>query len=167
MDRIEVRLVHWPTQACELDAAAAADIPRLLLVEPDVPPPEVTDELEDWIRLPADPIDMQARITNLRDAARRRGSRPRLDEDGILRRDDRWVALRPADAVLLGALLERAGRVVRTEALTARAWPQGPPSKMAVHDRLRRLTAEIAPLGLRMHRVRATGYLLEVSAPRV
>ena len=68
MDHIEVRLIHWPAQADEL-ANLAVETPRLLLVDAGAPPPEVFDPFEDWIRLPADPIDLPEVATALADFA--------------------------------------------------------------------------------------------------
>jgi DNA-binding response OmpR family regulator len=163
MDFIEVRLIRWPSRDDQRDESAAAYVPRLLLVDAGEPPPAVTDPLEDWIRSPADPVELQARIMSLRRAASQHLRLPRLDEDGILRRGAAWLALGPTQAVLLRVLLEHPDAVVSTERLTRRTWPQGPPSKTAVHDRITRLAPRLRALGLRVHRVRGRGYLLEVS----
>ena len=160
---IEVELLHW-------DAAGGVDVepastPRLWLVATDATPPRLHSVLDDWIRVPADPIDLQARVANLRSAAHRRSLLPELDEDGVLRRGRAWVAIRPAETLLLRVLLARRGRIVGYDELQAAAWPQGPPSSDALHDRIGRLAPRLAPLGVRVHRVRGKGYLLELAPP--
>lgn len=158
---IEVELLRW-------DAADGVDVepastPRLWLVAADATPPRLHSVLDDWIRVPADPIDLQARVTNLRRAAHRRALLPELDEDGVVRRGRAWVAVRPTEALLLRILLDRRGRIVGYDELQDTAWPQGPPSSDALHDRIGRLAPRLAPLGLRVHRVRGKGYLLELA----
>ena len=53
---IEVELRHW--SADDGTAVEPGDSPHLWLVPPDLPPPKLSSALHDWIRLPADPIDL-------------------------------------------------------------------------------------------------------------
>ncbi len=160
---IEVELVHWDaTEPVDVEPAAT---PRLWLVATDATPPRLHSVLDDWIRVPADPVDLQARVANLRRAAHRRSLVPELDEDGVVRRGRAWIAVRPAEALLLRLLLDRHGRIVGYDELEVAAWPQGPPSSDALHDRIGRLAPRLAALGLRVHRVRGKGYLLELAPP--
>jgi DNA-binding response OmpR family regulator len=160
---IEVELVHWnATEGVDVEPTAT---PRLWLVACDAAPPRLHSVLDDWIRAPADPIDLQARVANLRRAAHRRALVPELDEDGVVRRGRAWVAVRPAEALLLRLLLARHGRIVAYDELETAAWPQGAPSSDALHDRVGRLAPRLAPLGVRVHRVRGKGYLLELAPP--
>jgi len=141
---------------------AATGVPRLLLVEADAAPPSVADELEDWIRLPADEIDVHARVDALERRLRTRsGAVPALDDGGVLRGGDAWVPLPPVEARLTRALLERVGAVVSREALARAGWPDGSPGRNALDVHVLRLRRRLGPLSLAIRTVRSRGYLLE------
>ena len=158
---VEVALVHWPAEQDRREELRRAGQPRLLLVERGAPPIP-TDELEDWIRLPADDLDLRVRVEALR---RRTGadaaSVPLLDDDGVLRLGDRWVSLPPVEARLTAALLGRYGAVVSREALARSGWPGGSPGRNALDVHVLRLRRRLAPLRLAIRTVRSRGYLLE------
>jgi len=63
---VEVALVHWPAEEDRREELRRGGQPRLLLVEKGAPPIP-TDGLEDWIRLPADDIDLRVRVEALLD----------------------------------------------------------------------------------------------------
>lgn len=68
----DVVLLLWPEfdgRRRNLEVAARM---RILLVHPDAPPPSGWTRLEDWIRRPADPDDVEARVATLRARAERR-----------------------------------------------------------------------------------------------
>jgi len=158
---VEVALVHWPAEQDRREELRQAGQPRLLLVERGAPPIP-TDELEDWIRLPADDLDLRVRV----EALRRRthgdtGSVPVLDDDGVLRLGDRWVSLPPVEARLTAALLERFGAVVSRDLLARSGWPGGSPGRNALDVHVLRLRRRLAPLRLAIRTVRSRGYLLE------
>lgn len=160
---MEVALVHWPAEQDRREELRRAGQPRLLLVERGTPPIP-TDELEDWIRLPADDLDLRVRV----EALRRRtdsdtGQVPLLDDDGVLRLGDRWVSLPPVEARLTKALLERFGAVVSREALARSGWPGGSPGRNALDVHVLRLRRRLSPLHLAIRTVRSRGYLLERS----
>jgi Transcriptional regulatory protein, C terminal len=160
---VEVPLVHWPAEQDRREELRRSAQPRLLLVERGAPPIP-TDELEDWIRLPADDLDLRVRVEALR---RRtdvdRGSAPLLDDDGVLRVGDRWVSLPRIEARLVAALLDRFGAVVSREALARSGWPGGSPGRNALDVHVLRLRRRLSPLGLAIRTVRSRGYLLERS----
>jgi DNA-binding response OmpR family regulator len=121
-----------------------------------------SDELEDWIRLPADDIDLRVRV----EALRRRtgpdeGATPHVDDDGVLRVGDRWVSLPPVEARLTGALLDRFGAVVSRERLASSGWPGGSPGRNALDVHVLRLRRRLSPVRLAIRTVRSRGYLLE------
>lgn len=158
---VEVALVHWPAEQDRREELRRTGQPRLLLVERGAPPIP-TDELEDWIRLPADDLDLRVRV----EALRRRtdgdtGTVPALDDDGVLRMGDRWVSLPPVEARLTRALLERFGAVVSRDALARSGWPAGSPGRNALDVHVLRLRRRLAPLRLAIRTVRSRGYLLE------
>jgi hypothetical protein len=64
-DGIAVALVPWPDEESALDALVRTGHPRVLLVAASVPPPDVRDVLEDWVRVPIDHGDVEARARRL------------------------------------------------------------------------------------------------------
>lgn len=160
---MEVALVHWPAEQERREELRRWGQPRLLLVERGVPPIPA-DELEDWIRLPADDIDLHVRVEGLR---RRTGdsggSTPLLDDDGVLRVGDRWVSLPPVEARLTAALIDRFGGVVSRDALARSGWPGASPGRNALDVHVLRLRRRLSPLRLAIRTVRSRGYLLERS----
>jgi DNA-binding winged helix-turn-helix (wHTH) protein len=145
----------------------ADGVPRLLLVDSDVSAPMSADDFEDWIRVPADAMDLHARVTTLQ---RRVGLYfsdpvvPVLDADGVLRVGTAWVSVPPLEVRLLRALLDRYGSVVGRDALARSGWPDGAPARNVLDVHVLRLRRRLAPVGLTIRTVRARGYLLEASA---
>jgi DNA-binding response OmpR family regulator len=160
---VDVALVHWPAEAERLERLRAAREPRLVIVEHG-PPPTTIDELEDWLRAPADETDMRIRLATLRERASRNASAVTI-EDGVLRVGTRLVVLPPIQARLAGALLERMNAVVGRETLARRAWPEGAPAGRNVLDvhmaKLRRL---LTGTGVDIRTVHRRGYLMHLVA---
>jgi DNA-binding response OmpR family regulator len=165
---MDVVLVRWPTgerQRAELRTRA---VPRLLLVDATAEPPDVEDELEDWVRVPADEVDLHARVETLERRSRaRHDDVPDLDGDGVLRFGGAWVPLPPVEARLTAALLERHGALVARDALARAGWPDGAPGRNALDVHVLRLRRRLAPLGLAIRTVRSRGYFLERARSRV
>ena len=159
---MDVVLVRWPAEEPRRAVLRDEGIPRLLLVENGAPPPRTTDELEDWVRVPADEVDLHARVDNLnRKMQSRSESLPDLDDDGVLRAGRGWVPLPPVEARLTSALIDRYRSVVTRDALAKAGWPHGAPGRNALDVHMLRLRRRIAPLGLAIRTVRSRGYLLE------
>lgn len=158
----DVALVRWPTERAQRRRLAEEGVPRLLLVEVGHAPPDDWSDDEDWVRTPADPVDLHHRLEALRRAART--PQVHLDESGLLWRDERWVALADVELALVRLLLDPAGRLVRREALRAAAWPDGGVDDRALDRGIARVRPKLAEVGLRVHCVTATGYLIEVEA---
>ena len=160
-----VAILRWPEDDVSRARLAAARLPRLLLVEPGEAPPLSDDELEDWIRFPLDPDDLALRSRTLEERARTvlpRATGLVLDADGLLHREDRWVALPRLEAQLFAQLLERPGEVVLREVLAGAGWPGGRPAdERAVDGVIKRLRRRIAPLGVTIHTVAGSGFLLD------
>ena len=162
---MDVVLVRWPAEEERRGHLAEQGVPRLLLVEDGAAPPVAIDDLEDWIRVPADEVDLHARVENLNRRSRSRvASVPDLDEDGVLRVGAAWVPLPPVEARLTTVLVERFGAVVSREALARAGWPEGAPGRNALDVHVLRLRRRVAPLGLAIRTVRSRGYLLESTA---
>ena len=158
----EVAMVRWPGEEERLDRLRSERRPRLLLVESGAAPPLPADELEDWIRVPAQEVDMMARLAGLERRHRELGSvRPEVGDDGVLRMGGTWVSLPPVDHRLATALVERFGAVVSREALAKAGWPDGTPARNALDVHVLRLRRRLQPLGLAIRTVRSRGYALE------
>jgi DNA-binding response OmpR family regulator len=159
---MHVSVLRWPDEEPRRDELRSARCARLLLVAPEAPAPVVADFLEDWIRLPADDRDLQARIDGLTlRSQHRRPSVPGLDEDGLLRVGEAWVALPPIEARLAAVLLDRLGAVVGREALLRAGWPQGAPNRNVLDVHILRLRRRLENVELSIRTVRSRGYLLE------
>jgi Transcriptional regulatory protein, C terminal len=160
----EVPLVAWPSEAGRRDDLARCGRARLLLVEDDHDPPAVGDVLEDWVRAGVDPVELYVRRERLR-RQQARLAPARFDEDGLLRRGDRWVAVTPLERRVVEPLLARAGKAVGRAELLAMLAPGTAVDEHRTIDRVvRRVRVRIAPLGMSVRVVRGFGYLLETAA---
>lgn len=163
----DVALIRWPGETDRLAYLRHLGVPRLLLLERDVEPPNSIDVLEDWVRQPVTEADIRARIATL---AKRAGSEaaptqpPEIDGDGVMRFGNKWVSLPPVEARIVTAMAGRFGSVVHREVLTAAGWPEDPPSRNALDVHVLRLRRRIEPLELAIRTVRSRGYLLESTA---
>lgn len=94
-------------------------------------------------------------------------ARPRLDEDGLLRVGDRWVAIPDAQLAVVELLVERYERLVRTEALTAAYVESGHSGREeAVRSLMCRVAKRVSQLGLQLHRVHRRGVMLAPAEER-
>ncbi len=159
--------MRWPHETERRAGLERDGIPRLLLVEDGAAPPLVEDPLEDWVRVPAQELDVRARLDTLALRVRRAApALPTLDEDGVLRFHGSWASLPPVEARLTDVLLQRFGAVVSREALSKAGWPEGAPGRNALDVHVLRLRRRLAPVGLVIRTVRSRGYLLEPHSPR-
>jgi two-component system, OmpR family, response regulator len=158
----DVAVVRWPAESRRRDELARERRARLLVVAADEMPPAALDDLEDWVRASGDPVEVYVRKERLR---RRQSARAPvvLDDDGLLRRGARWVALSPRELEVATVLLGRPGALVKRAELLAAVRPGASGDDRRVVDTVvHRLHRRIAPLGLTVHTVRASGYLLDV-----
>jgi DNA-binding response OmpR family regulator len=156
-----VRLVRWPEERELLERLRAEGTPRLLLVRPPAPAPEVMQCEEDWVRLPADDGDVRARVLALAARSSRHKPGPQVGADGRLRYGTEWIALSPIEHRLAGVLAGRFGEVVASELLARAAWPDDGNNDGALRVHLTRLRRRLRSLGLEVQNVRGRGYLME------
>lgn len=165
---VDVTIVRWPEETSVREVLSVLRRPRLLLVEPGFPPPDPLELEEDWLRWPPDPSELLHRAKTL-------GQRvpatlepdPVLDDDGILHRGDRWLAVSPAQQPVLRLLLDRMDEVVRfDDVVAAYAAAGGSTLPASVRTVVSRLEARIAELGLEIVTIRGRGILLRASSAR-
>lgn len=152
-----VELLHWPRERERRAELHESNRPRLLLVDEDASPPITADPSEDWVRLPANHRDVQARVEALR---RRTSAEPTLD-DGVLRTAIGWTSLPDLEARIVEVLLARFGKVADRQSLLTAGWPGENPSRNLLDVHLHRLRRRLDPIGLRIRTVRKRGYVLE------
>jgi hypothetical protein len=155
-----VAVLHWPHDATWRDILAEEGRARLLLVERGVVPPPSLDVLEDWMWVPADPVELDARTATL--ATRWQSAaavRPSIDDDGVLHAGERSVALSPQRVALARLLVDRFDEVVRHEELMSAGF-SGPVREGAVYLAIHRLRQRVAGVGLTIAPVRGHGFVL-------
>jgi hypothetical protein len=158
---VEVPVVRWPDDTGARDRHARAGAPCLLVVGATVRAPVRWTELEDWVRETAPRSEFVARAVTV---ARRadRSQRPRLERPRVVSFRGRTVAVPESQARLTALLVERFGDTVGDDEIRALFDDGGVSTHSeAVKTSLRRLKDTVAPLGLRLARVRAAGYLLD------
>lgn len=161
----KVSVLRWPDQESLRRQLASVQLPRLLLVPPDHAAPDLIDNLEDWMRIPAEQLDLVARSELLRDRARAVKQRPDpvMDADGILRVGAAWVAVTPTQIPVVRVLLEQLGRVVHTDRIVdAYKSVGGSDHPGSVRTVLRRISIRVTPLGLELVMVRRRGVMLSI-----
>jgi hypothetical protein len=163
----DVSILRWPAEEPLRQQLAWFGLPRVLLLDPGVQPPESLDGLEDWMRVPADPADLRARGLALqRRAAEPARHAPFIDDDDLLWVGSAWVSITGAQAPVLRLLLDHLDRVVRFDAVVATyesAGRSGHPA--SVRTLLSRLGARVRPVGLDLVTVRRRGVLLTTAVP--
>lgn len=161
----DVSVLRWPEDEELRQQLAWFALPRILLVEVGTRPPDLLDELEDWMRTPADPVDLRARSEVVRRRAHASpGPSPVLDDDGLLWVGTSWVALTKPQAPVVHLLVDNLDRVVRFDAVVAayqQAGGSGHPA--SVRTLLARLGARVRSVGLELVTVRRRGVLLSLS----
>ena len=158
----DVPVVPWPSHEETGQLLASMRLPRLLLVAPGQLPPVPLDELEDWMREPADPVDLSARAHALQARADHSElSPPFLDSDGLLWVGATWVAITHQQVPVVELLLKNLDRVVTMETIVAAYVAEGgsahPPS---VRTLITRLSVRIRVVGLELITVRRRGVVL-------
>jgi len=162
---MDVALIQWPSDESLRQELAARRHPRLLLVEPDAGPPECTDVLEDWVRLPVSRADRNARVRTLETRAAHVGSSlPKVDGTGTLQFREMTTQLSAIQVELIAPMIQRFGAVVSRESLTTLAWSGAQVSANNLDVSMARLRRQLRPVGLEIRTVRSRGYLLRATA---
>lgn len=159
---VDVHLLRWPEDDALRVGLAALGRPRVLLVDHGVAPPDPIDHLEDWLRWPPDADELAVRSRSLSRRAVPIEDPPLVDEDGLLRRGERWIAVSEAQLPIVHLLVDHLDRVVRFDTIVATyAANGGTDHGPSVRTMLSRLDARVRPLGLRLRSVRRRGVVLQ------
>jgi DNA-binding response OmpR family regulator len=163
---MDVHVLRWPASENQLASLRAEGVPRLLVVDGDVSPPVPFDDLEDWVRLPADQADVRLRADTLARRARARQV-PALTPEGLLRFQGQVVTFSPVEAALVAVLVARFESVVSRRDLTQAAWPGSAPDRNALDVHISRVRRRLDTTNLRVSTVRGRGYMLTDSSDSV
>ncbi len=165
---VDVVALRWPEEAVRREQLATVGIPRLLLVARGAAPPQRWAVDEDWVAAEAPAEERAQREATVRRRLEQLAQPPRrarcsviVDDDGLVRREERWVALSELETRLLRPLLAAAGRCVSRGDLLAAGWPGEVRHDRSVDGAIRRVRAKLRPLGVRIHGITGAGYLLE------
>jgi len=160
----DVVLVRWPAQEDRRAELERLWVPRLLIISSGAMIPLSVDPLQDWIREPAEPQELEARIRQLRLRACARAA-PLVDDFDVLRFGGRWLRLSAVEARLMRVLISSLGEGVERDSLMAAGWAdQTPVTRNALDLHILRLRRRIAEMGLEIRTIWRHGYFLE--APR-
>jgi DNA-binding response OmpR family regulator len=159
----DVAVVRWPEEKAEVERLARLRLPRLLLIAPSADPPEGSDVLQDWVRLPGDERDVLARLTLLRGRARTMSHPPSVDAHGRIHFRSAWAQLSPINGRLGRALTDAFNSVVAEDELLATGWPTGRPTSNSLRVHLHRLRRRLLPLGLEVLAVRGEGWVMQIA----
>jgi DNA-binding response OmpR family regulator len=160
----DVVMLRWPEQREESERLAELAIPVLLLVDAGAEPPVPHTCLEDWVRLPIDERDLQARIAALTHRAVVHPPAPAIDAHGLVTFRGRRVFLPPSDARVAEILITHFDDAVPEDRLVDEVESDDVVSgRLRVH--ISRLRKRLAPIGLEITAIRNFGYRLHAALP--
>src|SRR5262245_14277578 len=155
----DVVVLRWPEQADDVDRLDRLGVPRLLLVEPGVAPPEHESCLQDWVRLPAEDADVRVRLRALSHRPARHPVAPSIDTVGQLSHRGQTLFLSPLDQRLAELFISRFGDLVDESEIRDKVWPEGTTTQ-GIRVQVSRLRRRIAAVGLTITCVRNLGYVM-------
>lgn len=163
---VDVAVIRWPADVAARTLLVNERKPRVLVVDADASAPAPLDDLEDWLHDPVDPVELLARTDALRRRAAARAAAPRLDDDGLLHFDGRWVVIPDAQLPMVRLLVSRFGQLVRTDELEA-AYTEagGTNNRSSIRTAIMRVRSRVAEVGLALEAARRRGVVLEVAPP--
>jgi DNA-binding response OmpR family regulator len=158
----EVVLVRWPEDGADGVRLVGEGVAVLYLVGAQDDPPRPTTCIEDWVRVPGDDRDLEARLAVLEMRAAIHEGPPRLDARGCVHYRGRALALSPDTARWAEVLIERFGDVVTDRELSVAVLGDALPASTArLQRQMAHLRARLREIDLAVRRVRRRGYLLQ------
>ena len=159
-----VELLSWPRDAALRRHLARSGVPRVVVVEAGATPPhDVDDPAETWVSatdrrselgIAADRLVENLRRIDLEEVT--------IDDSGIARRGDRRVGLSPSEALVAGALVAEAGRVVSRGRLQLLLSEQGDRGDRALEAVIYRLRRRFVALHVVVRTVRTQGFVIDL-----
>jgi len=158
---MDVKILRWPAEREEREFWQTLGVPRILVLEGlRTRPPVCLDALEDWVRPPVHPGDVQARIATLR-ARSAQVSAPTVDENGVVHYGGCAQSLSPSEARLMEVLVRKFNAVVDRDELIRCGWPGGDqPRRNALDLQVLRLRRRLTSVGLSIRTAWKRGYML-------
>jgi DNA-binding winged helix-turn-helix (wHTH) protein len=157
----DVRLLRWPQQAAERAWCHERQVPRILLIEAGLQPPELVDVYEDWIRPPVPAEDLQIRVRALA-SRRRRFNHPEVDPHGSLLYKGQRLSISPTQVDLIACLVRNFGELVlRASLADCLPGAQTAVQRNVLDLHIGRLRRKLEPIGLSIRTVWGCGYALE------
>jgi DNA-binding response OmpR family regulator len=154
----DVVLVRWPDERDVGAQLASGGVPVLYLVRATDDPPRPESWLEDWVRLPAEDRDLDARVAVLERRAAEHSGPPTIDEAGRLHFRGDALDLTPSAIALTELLLAHRGAVVHDEDLAAAL--REIDGARPLRTEMTQLRSSLRRLGVAVPRVRGRGYQL-------
>jgi DNA-binding response OmpR family regulator len=163
---VDVARLRWPADETARAELAARGAPRLLVISPTGAPPECFDPLEDWVREPVCPDELEARVTTLARRATGRECRPSVDDAGVVWLGTSSITLSTAQVAVVRLLVTRFAQIVPAAHIQA-AYRDGGGSThpKAVKAMIGRVRQRMAELELSITNIRDRGYLLGPGGP--
>lgn len=157
---VEVR--SWPDPAPRAPGAASRPVLHIVAAGADPPPYRA---LHNWVRAPFDLEELYGRADQLLNEARPLGPVMVTVEDQVLRVDDAVVVLSPLEERVLLPLVDDLGALVTRARVEGAGWPDGPAGPARLGQVITAIRRRLVGLPLRLHTVRAQGFVLERVPP--
>ncbi len=158
----DVVAVRWPDEREKAARLVTAGVPLLYIVQEEDDPPAPTGCLEDWVRIPGDDRDLQARLAALEFRATLHHGPPFVDDAGRLHHRGSVVSLTPTEARIARVLTARVGAVVSDQELLD-VLRDGTQPTTSLRAEVGRLRSRVRQVQLTISRTRRRGYVMLVS----
>jgi len=160
----DVPLLRWPADREVAASREATQLPFLLLVPHDEPPPVSGYRFMDWVRSPVDPDELVARRESLevRFLQSSGGPRPLFDDDTLrLTLGHATVEVSSSQATVVRMLLDEYREIVPIAEVRTAFGLADDATEELLASRVVRLRRVMRGLGLDVTRVRGVGFALE------
>jgi DNA-binding response OmpR family regulator len=162
-----VTILWWPEEGTRLLRLRDEHVPRLVVIKGNVLPPFPLDwSEEEWLRSPFPPEQLDRSLAQLAARIERQPPPPEMRTGDVLTFGDQSVGLSAREAVLASVLATAFNQVVPYAALYAAVGLHPSDDENAFLGLISRLRRHLDPLGLEIHALRCTGYVMQTAAKR-